>query len=87
MEREKEEVDWSKNILTSSEAARYLGVSLSTLYKWTMGRVLPYSKPNGGRCYFDRSELEKWCMSNRISTADELNQQAQAYCAGKGGRR
>ena len=35
-------------------------------------------------CYFNRSELEQWLQSNRVSTDDEVGQKAQEYCM-KGG--
>lgn len=71
----------SKAVLTASEAAAYLGISLSSLYKMTMRKQIPHSKPNGKMCYFLRTELEAWLMSNRVATADELQDRAQAYCA------
>lgn len=71
----------SKMVLTASEAAVYLGISLSTLYKMTMRKQIPHSKPNGKMCYFNRLELEAWLMSNRVATADEISDRAQAYCA------
>lgn len=75
-----------KAVLTSAEAAAYLGVSLQTLHKWTMARAIPFSKPNGKLCYFDRLELERWAMSGRVSTDDEIKARAQAYCQKGGGR-
>ncbi len=71
----------TKAVLTADEAARYMGISKSTLYKMTMRKQIPHSKPNGKVCYFDRLELEAWLMSNRVATADELQDRAQAYCA------
>ena len=81
----------SKEVLTADEAARYMGVSKSYLYKLTMQKKLPFSKPLGKVCYFNRQELEAWLMSNRVATSDELQDRAQAYCAHtrvnkKGGR-
>lgn len=78
----------TKEVLTSDEAARYLGISRSYLYKLTMQRAIPhYKSPTGKMCYFNRLELEKWLQSNRVATNDEITQQAQAYCMRKGGRR
>ncbi len=74
----------TKAVLTASEAAAYLGVSLSCLYKWTMSRVIPHYKPNGKMCYFDRTELENWLKSNRVATEQELEDKAQIM-AKKGG--
>ena len=76
----------TKEVLTSDEAARYLGVSKSCLYKWTMERTIPHYKPNGKMCYFNRKEIEAWLQSNRIATDDEINQRAQTYLK-KGGKK
>ena len=78
-------ISTTKAVLTVSEAARYMGVSKSSLYKMMMRKLIPYSRPNGKVCYFDRVELEKWLMSNRVATENELNDRAEAYCR-KGGR-
>ena len=77
-----------KTVLTSVEAAKYMGISLSTLYKMTMRKQIPHSKPNGKVCYFDRLELENWLMSNRVATDEELSMQAASYSLNKkkGGR-
>lgn len=75
-----------KEVLTSDEAARYLGVSKSCLYKWTMSRQVPHYKPMGKMVYFNRLELEAWLQNNRVATDAELEQQAQKI-ARKGGRK
>ena len=80
-------INTSKEVLTSDEAARYMGVSKSYLYKLTMNKQIPHYKPLGKMCYFNRLELEQWLQEHRISTADEISQQAQTYCMKKGGKR
>ena len=75
----------TKEVLTSEEAARYLGISKSYLYKLTMRREIPHYKPMGKMCYFNRRELEAWLQSNRIASDTELAEQAAAYCNKKGG--
>ena len=76
-----------KEVLTSDEAARYLGVSKSCLYKWTMSRQIPhYKSPTGKMCFFNRKEIEAWMQSQRVATNDELEQHAQTI-ARKGGRK
>lgn len=70
----------TKEVLTSDEAARYMGVAKSYLYKLTMRRQIPHYKPMGGRCYFNRLELEQWLQNNRVSTEAEVEKKAQAYC-------
>lgn len=75
----------TKEILTSDEAAQYMGISKSYLYKLTMRQQIPHFKPMGKMCYFNRAELEQWLQQNRVATATEINQKAQAYCMQKGG--
>ena len=76
-----------KEVLTSDEAAKYLGVSKSCLYKWTMSRQIPhYKSPTGKMCFFNRKEIEAWMQSNRVQTDDELEQQAQTIIR-KGGQK
>ena len=70
-----------KRVLTTDETARFLGMSKSSLYKLTMAREIPFSKPHGKVAYFNREELENWLMRNRVATADELQEQAEVYCA------
>ena len=74
----------AKEVMTTEEVAKYMGVSKGTIYKLTMTRKIPYYKPTGRMCYFKRSELEAWLLSNRVSTDEEIEQQAMAYCLRKG---
>lgn len=76
----------TKEVLTSDEAARYMGVSKSYLYKLTMRREIPHFKPLGKMCYFNRHELEDWLQTNRVATASEISDEAQRYCQKKGGK-
>ena len=69
-----------KEILTNEEAAEFLSVSKSYLYKQTSAQAIPHYKPTGKRCYFKRSELEAWILTGRISTKAEIAQRANAYC-------
>ena len=78
----------TKEVLTSEECAKYLGVSKSCLYKWTMSRAIPhYKSPTGKMCFFNRQEVEQWMQSNRVATNEELEQQAQKLCSKKGGKK
>lgn len=72
-----------KDILTLEEASQYTGLTKSTLYKLTHNRQIPYSKPQGKMCFFKRTDLDDWMMSNPVATTDELNGRAQAYCMTK----
>jgi excisionase family DNA binding protein len=63
----------TKEVLTSDEAAAYMGISLSYLYKLTMKKLIPHYKPMGKMCYFNRKELESWLQSNRVAVVEEPN--------------
>lgn len=69
----------TKEVLTSDEAARYMGVSKSYLYKLTMNQQIPHYKPMGKMCYFNRQELEQWLQNNRVATTNEIEQRAANY--------
>ena len=77
----------TKEVLTTDEAASYMGVSKSYLYKLTMEKRIPHYKPMGKMCFFNRKEMEMWLQANRVATDEELSQDAQAYCIKKGGAR
>lgn len=77
----------TKDVLTSDEAAVYLGVSKSFLYKLTMRKEIPHYKPNGKLCFFGRLELNRWVEQSKCSTAIELTDKAMAYTQKKGGQK
>lgn len=74
----------TKEVLTSDEAAQYMGISKSYLYKLTMRGEIPHYKPMGKMCYFNRAELEQWLQQNRCATATEIADRANRI-AMKGG--
>lgn len=80
-------INCTKKILTAEEAARYMGISMSHLYKLTMRMEIPHSKPFGKMLYFDRGDLELWLMSAKHSGNAQMSQQAQYYCLKNGGKR
>lgn len=76
----------AKNVLTIDDVSLLTGISKSTLYKMTCKREIPHFKPNSKLLFFDRSEVEKWCLQNRVLTRQEAEQTALAHCLGvKGG--
>lgn len=76
----------TKTVLSFEEAAQFTGLSKSYLYKLTSQQRIPHYKPSGKLIYFERNELERWLMQNRVSTTDEIESKVQSYCM-KGGRR
>ena len=58
---------WADKPLTVREAAKYMGVSRSYLYKLTSQGAIPFYKPNGKLIYFKREDLDRWMLRRRSS--------------------
>ena len=65
-----------KEVLTLEEAALFMGISRSTLYKMTHSSAIPFYRPNGKLIYFEKSELLAWMRRNRSMTEEEANEKA-----------
>ncbi len=66
-----------KTILTSPEAAKFLGVSEGALRQMRYKHTIPYYKNKTGKfAYYLKSELEEWMLATRIATADEVEAEA-----------
>ncbi|MBS5527395.1 MAG: helix-turn-helix domain-containing protein [Prevotella sp.] len=65
--------------MTSQEAADYLGIKRSYLYKMTMRRAIPYYKPGGKIIFFSKEDLDQWLTSVRVSSQNEIEAQAMKY--------
>ncbi len=46
--------------MSVKEAAYYLSMSISALYKLTASGAIPHYKPNGKKIFFDKEELDAW---------------------------
>jgi len=68
-----------KTVLNLSEAAKYLDISESHLYKLTSSRQIPHFCPQGKKLYFRRDELDTWLQRNRQSSTDEIDRAATNY--------
>ncbi len=75
-----------KNVLTFDEGAKFTGIGKSHLYKLTSAGTIPHYKPRGKMVYFDRAELEKWLLQNRITPTDEIEAKASSYVTLNKGR-
>lgn len=65
-------------ILKVYEAAKFLDITSSTIYKHTFRREIPHVK-KGKRLYFVKSELVDWVKSGRVKTSYEIEQEALSY--------
>jgi len=62
----------NKEILSFREAVAYLGVSESFLYKLTSKRAINFFKPNKGKLYFKRCDLDAWMLKGECKSIDAL---------------
>jgi excisionase family DNA binding protein len=63
--------------LSLSEAATYLNISKSHLYKMTAESRIPHYKPNGKVIYFKKQDLDDWIYRKRVKTVDEVRKEAE----------
>jgi len=68
-----------KEVLTLEEAAQFLGVTKSSLYKMTHFQTIPYYKPSGKLVYFEKSELLSWLRKNKVLSKDEIDEEARIH--------
>lgn len=65
-------------ILTIDEAATYLTISKSHLYKLTSRGTIPHSK-QGKRIYFSKAKLDVWLLENNVKGVTELTEEVNDY--------
>jgi excisionase family DNA binding protein len=68
-----------KEMLNSDEAASFLGLSKSSLYKLSFNRIIPVYRPTGKLIYFKRDDLVNHLQQNRAMSMDEIEQEAINY--------
>lgn len=65
----------TKAVLTTEEAAMYLGITTGHLYRMVRKFNIPHSRPTNGKIYFSKKELDQWIaarkeVSETFETAD-----------------
>ncbi|HAZ03025.1 MAG: DNA-binding protein [Bacteroidetes bacterium GWF2_42_66] len=68
-----------KEVLNFNEAAVYLEVSHSHLYKLTSTGTIPAYKPNGKKLYFNRQELNTWLLSSRQASVSDIEEEVSQF--------
>ena len=59
-----------KKMLSSDEAAAFLGITMASLRQLCHRKLIPYYKPNG-KLYFDIDELVAWQKRNHFESMEE----------------
>ena len=70
-------------VLNLNQAAEYVSLSKSAIYKKTSERNIPHFK-KGKKLYFKKSESDAWLTSMKVATKDEIDQAATDYIIRKG---
>lgn len=65
----------TKAVLTTEEAAMYLGITTGHLYRVVRKFNIPHTRPTNGKIYFRKEELDRWIasrteVSETLETAD-----------------
>ena len=80
-------MDFQNNkVLSFEQGCEYLGYKKSYVYKMTSSGILPFSKPNNKKIFFDREKLEAWMLSNASKSHEGRQIDAATYETTKGGK-
>jgi excisionase family DNA binding protein len=77
--------DTAEQFLTVHETAKFLNLSVPTIYSKVARRELPYMK-RGKRLYFARKDLETYLQGGRVKTVREIEDEADQYLTSKNRR-
>ena len=69
--------DSGKEVLTLQEAAQYMGIARSSLYKMTSNQTIPFYRPNGKLIFFERDDILTWIRRNRVFSTEEIEEEAR----------
>ena len=68
-----------KEVLTVEEAAKFMGMARSSLYKMTSDQTIPFYRPNGKMIFFEKTDILSWIRKNRVSSREEIDEQARLH--------
>lgn len=68
-----------KDYIDVKEAASYLNISKSAIYKMTSNRQLPFYNPGGKKIYFKKSELNNWIESAKQCSIEDYALEVDSY--------
>lgn len=68
----------TKAVLTTEEAAMYLGITTGHLYRMVRKFNIPHTRPTNGKIYFRKEELDRWIasrteVSETLETSDTVS--------------
>ena len=69
----------TKAVLTTEEAAIYLGITTGHLYRMVRKFNIPHTRPTNGKIYFRKEELDSWIASRTETT--ETFERPETVCS------
>src|SRR5690554_724302 len=72
----------SKEILNLTEAAVFLNISHSHLYKLTSGKKIAHFCPQGKKLYFKREDLTNWLLRNKQEEEESVQERVNNLTIG-----
>lgn len=73
-------IDFSiKEVLSFKEAVAYMNVSQSLLYKLTSQGKITHFKPNKGKIYFKKIDLDQWMLQNEVKSINAQQELVTNY--------
>ena len=72
----------TKEILNLHEAALFLDISRSHLYKLTSQKQIPHFCPQGKKLYFRRDDLQNWLQRNRQEVEETVEERVNNLTIG-----
>ncbi len=67
-----------RKVMSIHEVAKYLDISIGTIYKKTSTRQIPCIR-KGKRLYFMKHDIDNWLMEGRQSTQKEIEIEAMNH--------
>jgi predicted DNA-binding transcriptional regulator AlpA len=67
-----------KDLINASEAVRYFSFAIATIYVLVRSKSIPHFK-TGKRLYSNKSEIDSWITTSRVSTKEDINRKAKEY--------
>jgi len=61
------------------QAAKFMGMARSSLYKMTCEQSIPFYRPNGKMIYFEKADILSWIRRNRVYTQEEIDDAARLH--------
>jgi excisionase family DNA binding protein len=68
----------TEEILNLEMASAYVGISKSSIYKYTSTKEIPHFK-RGKRLFFKKVELDDWLTTHKVISRDEIDKMATEY--------